>query len=39
VVFAGMQRQPDYRGDVLVLSDREQLDEAVDAAWALNEPE
>jgi hypothetical protein len=39
VVFAGMQRQPDYRGDVLVLSDRERLDEAVDAAWALNEPE
>jgi hypothetical protein len=39
VVFAGMQRRPDYRGDVLVLSSRERLDEAVDAAWALNEPE
>jgi hypothetical protein len=34
VVFAGMQRRPDYRGGVLVLASRERLDEAVDAVWA-----
>jgi len=33
VVFAGMQRRPDYRGGVLVLGGREGLDEAVDAVW------
>lgn len=34
VVFAGMQRRPDYRGGVLVLASRERLDQAVDAVWA-----
>jgi hypothetical protein len=33
VVFAGMQRRPDYRGGVLVLATREPLDEAVNAVW------
>lgn len=37
VVFAGMQRRPDYRGGVLVLASRERLDEAVDAVWAAHE--
>jgi hypothetical protein len=39
VVFAGMQRRPDYRGGVLVLSSRERLDEAVDAVWVAHEAE
>jgi hypothetical protein len=39
VVFAGMQRRPDYRSSVLVLSSREQLDQAVDAAWSLHQTE
>ena len=39
VVFAGMQRRPDYRGGVLVLSSRERLDEAVDAVWAIHAQE
>jgi hypothetical protein len=34
VVFAGMQRRPDYRGGVLVLQSRERLDQAVDIAWS-----
>jgi len=34
MVFAGMQRRPDYRGGVLVLGSRDRLDEAVDAVWA-----
>jgi hypothetical protein len=34
VVFAGMQRQADYRGGALVLGSRERLDAAVDAVWA-----
>ncbi len=34
VIFAGWQRRPDYRGGVLVLESREQLDEAVAAVWA-----
>ena len=33
VVFAGMQRRPDYRGGVLVLASRQRLDEAVNAVW------
>lgn len=39
IVFAGMQRRPDYRGGVLVLDSRERLDEAVDAVWAARETE
>jgi hypothetical protein len=34
MVFAGMQRRPDYRGGALVLGSRDRLDEAVDAVWA-----
>jgi hypothetical protein len=33
VVLAGLQRRPDYRGEVLVLGSREALDEAVDKVW------
>ncbi len=33
VVFAGYQRRLDYRGGVLVLKSREQLDLAVDTVW------
>ena len=39
VVFAGMQRRPDYRGGVLVLADRQRLDDAVDAVWAAHQQE
>ena len=39
VVFAGFQRRPDYRGGVLVLADRQRLDEAVNAVWAAQQQE
>lgn len=39
VVFAGMQRRPDYRPGVLVLGSRERLDAAVEAIWAAHKTE
>ena len=38
-VFAGMQRQPHYREEVLIVESRDRLDEAVDAIWVAREQE
>ena len=38
-VFAGMQSQPDYREEVLIVESRDRLDEAVDAIWVAREQE
>jgi hypothetical protein len=38
-IFAGMQRQPDYREQALILESRDRLDEAVDAIWVAREQE